>query len=249
MENIQEVAAALVAAQSELSNPPKTRTAHAGKYSYQYADFADVIDIARPILAKHGLTILHIVQPAQIGASYVMIARILHKSGQYIDSIYPVPDGLSAQELGSWMTYMRRYSTCNMAFMAGETDEDGQKATEGAADIADNKREAAKAALEKMKAEGKLKSAYTGEVIKPDEDVNLSKAETSPATTAEDLSMLNPQLRKAMQRDGISRKKLHAYYVEKGHFPEQVKPEDLDADYIETLLENWKKAVLKMKGK
>lgn len=180
---IDKLAAALVAAQKELSNPPKTRTAKGIKFSYTYADLADVIDVVRPILSKHGLAMLHLMTPTADGGS-VLVARLLHESGQYLDSPYPVPKGLAAQDLGSWMTYMRRYSTCSMAFVAGETDEDGEAATAAQIAAEDAQAEAARKAAEdklaalkasRKKPEGQEPnpnrvSAHDGRALKPGEN-------------------------------------------------------------------------------
>ena len=79
MENIQEVAAALVAAQVELSNPQKSKTAHVKskstgvEFDYSYTDFAEIIDIVRPVFAKHGLAMLHIMQQPAI--KFICISR------------------------------------------------------------------------------------------------------------------------------------------------------------------------------
>ena len=242
MDNIQEVAAALVAAQAELSNPPKSKMVRGSKYSYTYADLADVIDIVRPVFSKHGLSILHLMQ--KDSADYILIARILHKSGQSIDSVFPVPSGLTAQEMGSWMTSMRRYSTCNMAFMAGETDEDGKTASDSQQTIEAEKVNNAKIALEELKKKGLMKSAYTGEVIKPE-----AKPEEKPEVNV-DQTLINAKLLAAMQKEKITPEQLHAYYTDKGHYPASVQPQDLEEDYISILLDdgNWKKAVKQMKG-
>ena len=251
---IDQVAAALVAAQAELTNPEKSKTVSTGKYSYSYADLADVISVVRPVFARHGLAILHLMGQAASG-SYVLSAKILHKSGQSLDSVYPVPDGLGAQELGSWMTYMRRYSVCNLAFMAGETDEDGAAAQAGQKDAeAEAKRAKAAEALEKAKAAGRMKSAHDGHVIKPGEGPaplppEEPKRNPDPGPAGPSTVMLIPnKLSKAMQADGITPPMLHDYYVKSGHFPEQVQPCDLDDEYIALLLENWTKAVKAMKG-
>jgi hypothetical protein len=56
---------------------------------------------------------------------------LLHTSGQWMASSYPLPRQAGAQEMGSFITYARRYSLCAILGIAGEDDNDGESATEG----------------------------------------------------------------------------------------------------------------------
>jgi hypothetical protein len=56
-DSIAQLAAALVKASAEMPQVKRTRTADTGKFKYQYADLADLIEVTRPVLAKHGLTV------------------------------------------------------------------------------------------------------------------------------------------------------------------------------------------------
>jgi hypothetical protein len=55
--------------------------------------------------------------------------RIMHSSGQWIESLYPVC-GISGdhQKMGGALTYARRYSLCSMVGVAADEDIDGQGA-------------------------------------------------------------------------------------------------------------------------
>jgi hypothetical protein len=272
---IEKLAAALVAAQKELSNPPKTRTAKGQKWSYKYADLADVTDVVRPVLSKHGLAMMHLMTPS--GADYVLIARLLHESGQYMDSTYPVPKGLAAQDLGSWLTYMRRYSTCNMAFVAGETDEDGEAAT--AAQIA---AEDAEAAANRQAAEEKLKalkaermktekpdpnrvSAYDGRALKPSEDALPPKKDPDKNTELEPvvtvvtpapdmLANIHYALANAMRKDKITVEEIMLVLGPKpkgfGYQPAGVHPEKWPEDFVMGITKevNWKRIVARIRS-
>ena len=55
MPELNELAAALVAAQAEFSAVPKTATNPF--YSSRYAPLSTVIEVTQPILAKHGLAV------------------------------------------------------------------------------------------------------------------------------------------------------------------------------------------------
>jgi hypothetical protein len=277
---IDKLARALVAAQKELKNPPKTRTAKivsartGGKFSYSYADLADVTDAVRPALSKNGLAMLHLMQPNGQGG-YILVARMLHESGQYLDSIYPVPKDLMAQDLGSWLTYMRRYSTCNMAFVAGETDEDGEAAT--AEQIAKEeaetaaKRAEAEKKLDELKAKGRITSAYTGKTVAPGESVLPAKEEPKKEEPKKEeakeepkekkkepkpdpLEGIPPKLADVMRRDGVTVEQITVTLGPKpkgyGYQPAGVGPAKWPADFIDgiTKEQNWTRIVAKIRS-
>ena len=127
---------ALAAAQIELENPTKTRTAKVkgvskktGKefeMSYTYADIGDVLASARPVLAKHGISIMQI--PLPKGGMMMLVTRLSH-AGQWIEGDYPVCQiGADHQQMGSALTYSRRYALTAMIGVAAEDDDDGANA-------------------------------------------------------------------------------------------------------------------------
>jgi len=125
---IDQIAAALALAQGKLTNPPKTKTAHVGKYKYRYADLAEIIEHVRPTLAAHKLAFVQLTSHGD--GKNMLITRLLHESGQFLDSTYPLPAQAAAQEMGSAITYARRYSLCAILGIAADEDDDGSKATE-----------------------------------------------------------------------------------------------------------------------
>ena len=127
MEPIGNLAAALAAAQGELPAPKKTKTAKAGQYSYQYADLADVIDVSKAILAKHHLAVSQMPTIFPNG-NLVLVTRLMHKSGESIEAVYPLPSGGKPQEMGSALTYARRYCYCAILGIAADADDDGEAA-------------------------------------------------------------------------------------------------------------------------
>lgn len=129
-----EIYAALAAAQGEIANPQKDKTANVptktgGSYSYAYADIADVLSTVRPVLSKHGLAV---VQLTVIEERDMMLrTRIAHKSGQFIESDYPVCQiGGDHRVMGAALTYARRYALCPMLGIAADQDTDGETAAE-----------------------------------------------------------------------------------------------------------------------
>lgn len=120
------LAAALVAALADLTAVTKGRTADTGKYSYSYADIADVIADTRPTLAEHGLVALTPIHGHGDGLACTVI--LLHASGERETfDPFPFPHGKDAQATGSMVTYHRRYALLAALGMAA-TDDDGATA-------------------------------------------------------------------------------------------------------------------------
>jgi hypothetical protein len=123
------LAAAVVAMWAELANLPKGKTANAGTYSYAYSDLGDLLEMARPVLAKHGLALL---QPISRDAAGITIETcLLHSSGHRLVWPFHVNVSGTPQQIGSAITYGRRYSAQAALGVASE-DDDGQAATKAA---------------------------------------------------------------------------------------------------------------------
>lgn len=126
-ETIEELAGALAAATAELENVGKGHKAQAGRASYSYANIADVLRECRPVLARHGLCVLA-GQDLEVEA-VVVVSRLLHKSGQWIetDCRVPVDRQGGIHGVGSAITYARRYALLALIGIAAE-DDDGRRA-------------------------------------------------------------------------------------------------------------------------
>lgn len=126
--------AALAAAQNEIPTITKGDTANVrmkngGTYSYQYATLADIHTAVLPVLARHGLA--WITMPTlRDNGTYVLACELAHTSGETRTCEMPLPSAASAQELGSAITYMRRYAICAVCGIATDEDDDGAAATE-----------------------------------------------------------------------------------------------------------------------
>lgn len=121
-----EIAAAFVAAQAEMPEVTKGRTANVGTYSYTYADLGDVLNAVRPTLVKHGLAIAQDVSRHE--RMIEVFTLLVHKSGESV-SFGPMgfESGSTPQASGSAVTYARRYSLLAALGLATE-DDDGQSA-------------------------------------------------------------------------------------------------------------------------
>lgn len=133
-ENIDQLATALAAAQGEFTNPERNRDVEVkmksgGTYTFAYATFDAIIEMVRPPLAKHGLMIT---QPCSLVEHCAIVTtRLAHKSGQWIEDeiSWGVLENDGPQQLGSILTYLKRYSLVGMLGIASEEDDDGNAAS------------------------------------------------------------------------------------------------------------------------
>lgn len=129
------ISPALVAALGSFDELVRDKTANVamksgGQYSYSYSDLASVLGYVRPILAAHGLAVM---QPVTSDGATVSVATIiLHQSGQ--ERAFPplsMPCGRTPQEVGSAITYAKRYALLSVLGLATE-DDDGAAANKAA---------------------------------------------------------------------------------------------------------------------
>lgn len=121
-ETITKLAAALVKFNGEISRVAKD--ASNPFFKNKYASLDSIIDEARPVLTKNGLSILQL--PSGDGEHAIMKTLLLHESGEWIESealiIKPVKS--DPQAYGSCISYMRRYSlTSFLSLNTGEDDD------------------------------------------------------------------------------------------------------------------------------
>lgn len=124
-ENIGQLAKALAAAQIELTNPALNKTNP--HFKSKYADLANVLNAVRPILGKHGIAIMQI--PNTLDTAILLHTRLIHTSGEWIESTYPVSNIGKHQDMGAALTYAKRQALAAMVAVAGEEDDDGNEAT------------------------------------------------------------------------------------------------------------------------
>ena len=133
-DEINEIGGALAAAQAEMepvicSKKGVVRKDGRVLYEYDYADLSDTLEVAKKALSKHGIAVTQ--PPAWIEGDIIPIwTRLIHKSGQFIAAIYPIPLLANPQQQGSAITYARRYSLGAICGIAPEQDDDGAVAAE-----------------------------------------------------------------------------------------------------------------------
>jgi len=123
-DSINEIAIALSAVQGEIKDVHKEKSG----YGYKYADLSQVLDIARPLLHKHGLAITQLCGSADEKVTVETV--LMHTSGQWLSgTIEMLPEKgkgrSSAQDVGAVISYARRYA---LAAIIGVTQTDNDAA-------------------------------------------------------------------------------------------------------------------------
>jgi hypothetical protein len=124
-------ATALATVQSAMPQVGKDKSASIrsdkGSYTYRYADLASILDAVSPVAAAQGFSFMA-TPTLSAGGTFVLRYCLLHKAGHREGGEYPLPDpGRSTpQQIGSAITYARRYVYCAMLGVAADEDDDGK---------------------------------------------------------------------------------------------------------------------------
>jgi hypothetical protein len=92
----------------------------------KYATLPHILSIITPILKKNGLLII---QPVM---NNCVVTKLIHiDTGQTIESVYDIlcKDATNPQQLGSGVSYARRYSISSILNLNIDDDDDGNAAT------------------------------------------------------------------------------------------------------------------------
>lgn len=136
-EAIDQIATAMAKAQSEMRNAAFNRTNP--HFKSKYADLGAIRDAITKPLTDHGLSVVQTTE--MLPAGMMLLTRLLHTSGQWIESEYPVmADMEKPQAMGSAMTYAKRYSLAAICNIASEEDDDANAAQEQAGNAKKNDR-------------------------------------------------------------------------------------------------------------
>jgi hypothetical protein len=125
--NMKEIFSALIKAQGMLKSAVKdSSNPH---YKSKYADLESVWDAVRDALQKNSLAVLQLTDVDSSGAP-VLITRVIHTSGEHIDSRYPLicKDMNDPQKMGSALSYARRYCLGSLLGVIS-SDDDGNAAS------------------------------------------------------------------------------------------------------------------------
>ena len=104
---------------------------------YTYAKIGDLVAASRPVLSKHGLTHVQYLIDLPRGDGSMMVHYIVNRlthaeSGEFIETRTTIPYTNKPQDLGSTLTYFRRYTMQMLLNLAPDEDDDGVAAQQNA---------------------------------------------------------------------------------------------------------------------
>lgn len=129
-ESKSTLAKALVKFQGDVPVIPKNRTAKIKtktgmEYSYSYADLADIWEAIRQPLASNGLAVTQFLKSSD--TTDFIVTKVWHESGETDSEYFALPtNGKTPQEVGSVITYYKRYTLGAALGISTEEDDDGK---------------------------------------------------------------------------------------------------------------------------
>jgi hypothetical protein len=140
------LAKALVDFQSRIGAIPRSKTVKVTSrktgqtYTFDYAPHEAIIAAIQKPLGECGLAVSQ--QLASLPDGLPALRTILlHSSGERLDDLFPLPtaEGMTSQELGSTITYIRRYALSAILGLATEDDDDANAAAGNEATVTRNR--------------------------------------------------------------------------------------------------------------
>lgn len=124
---LKDLFTALAKAQAEMQTAGLS--AENPYFKTRYADLAAIVKASRPALTKNGLSIIQQIITNDEGHTYLH-TLLCHCSGQWVESrVRIVPPKADVQSLGSYITYLRRYSIAALCgIVTSDEDDDGNLA-------------------------------------------------------------------------------------------------------------------------
>lgn len=139
-ESINELAAALAKAQGAFDVIHKTRSVkvrlkeNKGEYTFRYAPLDEVLRATRGPLSDNGLAVCHPCDTTEAGKIRCG-TRLVHCSGQWVESTLEFVQQSSLQDVGSALTYLKRYTLCGLLGVTADEDDDANAADGNEAEV------------------------------------------------------------------------------------------------------------------
>ena len=135
-ESLVSLAPALAQVQAEVEHAAKNAANaflqdRGARGVHKYADITEVIDTIREVMGKHGFSYSQHpgFRDGNEGALITLETLLLHSSGEWIKSEAATPlERVTAQGVGSAITYLRRYALTSIIGL-GQEDDDAQEAS------------------------------------------------------------------------------------------------------------------------
>ncbi len=125
--SIDQLAAAMAKAQGAMK--PASKGSKNPHFKSKYASLADVVAALREPFSENGLS--YIQRGVMVDGRLICRTRLLHESGQWIESDFPCMTGENRnpmQAAGSAWTYARRYGLMAIVGVAPADEDDGNAA-------------------------------------------------------------------------------------------------------------------------
>lgn len=122
-------AKALAAFQESLPHVDKSQDVDSGRFTYSFAPLDKLVHQILPLLAKNGIA--YTACPALADGQFVLRCALVHAEGWREEGAYLLPDPRSStpQQIGSAITYARRYALLALTGVApSDEDDDAQAA-------------------------------------------------------------------------------------------------------------------------
>ena len=126
-EQINELIAALAKAQGQIK--PAIKDSINPHFRSKYADLGSVWEACREALSTNALAVVQTIRQGETGQE--LVTTLGHSSGQWMSSHMTLPVQKSgAQEIGSCLSYCRRYALASMVGVYSDAvDDDAELAT------------------------------------------------------------------------------------------------------------------------
>ena len=135
-ESISNFAEAFVKFQAEITDPKLDAstdyvTKTGKKINFKYASLPEILKTVRPVLTKNGISIIQ--EPKTENNTVKITTILIHKSGEWVEfePIEMKAASALAQDIGSAITYGRRYNISSVLGLGSEDDDDGNAAQNG----------------------------------------------------------------------------------------------------------------------
>lgn len=248
---INELAKALCSLQGNLTLAAQDRKNPF--YNSSYATLGQLWEIAREPMSKAGLALTQL--PSAATETVTVETILMHTSGQYIRSAVTMllrpeyaKDGRelkpSPQQVGSAITYARRYAMSAVLGLAVDQDDDGNAASavdEPEPKLAKNRQSAYTGETLDTKAAHARHKAAVKETPKPGTQ-KPTRAKEEPAKGTTDQTAFNARLYDACKQEGISPEQLAEYLRGRGILTGKMTIDNLAEKVVSQLLDGKNKA-------
>jgi hypothetical protein len=130
-EQTHDLVAALAKARVDFEPIVRTKTvtvkSDRGSYHFSYAPLEDILAATAAALSAHGLVLVSGIEPSG-DRGVVLSTRLMHASGQWLESCVDVGRPSKMQEMGGSLTYARRYAITGLLGISADDDDDANAA-------------------------------------------------------------------------------------------------------------------------